>query len=114
MPGRCSLLAGFPHRGPPLRLNPDLSLPALHDHTQTGGLAVTDQCGVRWGDHACRYDNDGHLVGVDCECHCEDPATESGYPYLGAGHTDFRLLSDPVYGDQAQRNYDYSIRFGVA
>jgi hypothetical protein len=72
---------------------------------------MIDQCGVRWGDHSCRFDNDGHLVGVDCECHCDN--TSGGYPYLGAGHTDFAALSDPAYGEQAQRNYDHAIRFGV-
>jgi hypothetical protein len=77
---------------------------------------VTDLCGVRWGDHHCRFDNDGHLVGVDCECHCGDQSADgadSGYPYLG-GNTDFRLLSDPAYGEQAQRNYQHAYRFGVA
>lgn len=73
---------------------------------------MTDQCGVRWGEHACQYDNDGHLVGVDCECRCCGPT--AGYPYLGPDGTDFRALSHPTYGEPAQRNYDHSIRFGVA
>jgi hypothetical protein len=73
---------------------------------------MTDQCGVRWGEHACQYDNDGHLVGVDCECHCEN--TGSGYPYLYAGHRpDFAALTPSSLAYAAQRNYEHAIRFGV-
>ena len=77
---------------------------------------MTDQCGVRWGTHSCRYTNDGHLVGVDCECHCGDEndaaADEAGYPY--AGLLDFRTASDPAYGEPAQHNYEHAIRWGPA
>jgi hypothetical protein len=72
---------------------------------------VTDLCGVRWGDHACRYDNDGHLVGVDCECHCDQP--DAGYPYSSDGEIDFAALTPPSLAFAAQRNYDHAIRFGV-
>ena len=68
---------------------------------------MTDRCGVRWGTHYCQYANDGHLVGVDCECHC-------GHTPYPTDNVDFRLLSDPSYGDTAQRNYEHAIRFGPA
>jgi len=78
---------------------------------------VTDQCGVRWGTHSCRYTNDGHLVGVDCECHCADEdadGAESGYPYAGADHTDFLTHSHHAYGPAAQQNFGHAIRWGPA
>lgn len=78
-------------------------------------------CGVRWGVHACWFDNDYHLVGVDCECACtNDPDSwpghdnpSAGWPFNGPA-TDFTVLSDPTYGPQAQLNYQYAVRFGPA
>lgn len=82
---------------------------------------MTDRCGVRWGTHSCRYENDGHLVGVDCECVCMEGTTDwshlRGYPggcYPFLEECDFRRLSDPEYGGHAQHNYEHAIRFGPA
>ena len=85
---------------------------------------MTDLCGVRWGTHSCRYENDGHLVGVDCECRCADTTTPeywddhhvptAGYPYAGADHTDFLTHSHHAYGPAAQQNFGHAIRWGPA
>jgi len=82
---------------------------------------MTDLCGVRWGTHSCRYENDGHLVGVDCECHCADYATvvcaetqAAGYPYYGPDTTMFMESSEPGYGEHAQQNFGHAIRWGPA
>lgn len=75
---------------------------------------MTDQCGVRWGTHSCRFDNDGHLVGVDCECHCAN-GDDYGYPY-GAPlePPDFTERTPSSLAYAAQRNFEHAIRFGPA
>lgn len=77
---------------------------------------MSDHCGVRWGTHSCRYGNDGHLVGVDCECHCDDAGDlESGYPYdFPEKPVDFQQHTPGPLGEAAQRNFEHAIRFGPA